>query len=106
MIPHESIDKDTLQKLNFSGAVSGLKAIAHPSRLLILCSLTSGELTVGDIVKRVDLSQSAVSQHLSKMKASGMLEDRREGNQVYYRLSDPVYGELVTTICKIYNKET
>jgi ArsR family transcriptional regulator, virulence genes transcriptional regulator len=99
-----NINKETLQQLNFNGAVSGLKAIADPSRLQILCSLTEGELTVGDLVKKLDLSQSAVSQHLSKMKSSGMLTDRRDGNQVYYRLHEPIYAELVTTICRIYNR--
>lgn len=93
----------TFEQLNFSKAVYGLKAIAHPSRLQILCSLTRNEMTVGDLVKRLNLSQSAVSQHLGKMKAAGILEDRRSGNQVYYGLKEKIYGELVTTICRIYN---
>ena len=93
----------TFEKLNFSNAVNGLKAIAHPSRLQILCSLVRNEMTVGDLVKRLNLSQSAVSQHLGKMKSAGILEDRRSGNQVYYGLKDEIYGELVTTICRIYN---
>ena len=93
----------TAERLNFSNAVSGLKAIAHPSRLHILCSLVRTEMTVGDLVKRLGLSQSAVSQHLGKMKAAGILEDRRSGNHVFYGLKDEVYAELVTTICRIYN---
>lgn len=91
-------------QLNFNEAVYGLKAIAHPSRLQILCALVGQELTVGDLVKRLNLSQSAVSQHLGRMKAAGILEDRRSGNQVYYTLRERMFEDLVTIICRIYMK--
>ncbi len=92
-------------QLNFNDAVSGLKAIAHTSRLQILCALVGQELTVGDLVKRLSLSQSAVSQHLGRMKAAGILEDRRSGNQVFYTLRERMFEDLVTIICRIYMKE-
>lgn len=91
-----------IESLNYEIAVNGLKAIAHPGRLKILCALIDAEKTVGDLVEVVDLSQSAVSQHLSKMKAANVLQDRRDGNQVYYSLKRKEYEKLVTSLCDIY----
>ncbi len=88
--------------LNFENAADGLKAIAHEGRLQILCVLVGNELTVGEIVERVKISQSAVSQHLARMKSAGVLESRRSGNQVYYSVKERGFEDLVTTICKIY----
>jgi len=98
-----------LRKLTDKGldeAVSGLKAIANPNRLQILCALLGSELTVGDMAKQFGLSQSALSQHLSRMKSAGILADRREGNQVYYKLQEKNYEDLVKSLCKIYVKES
>jgi len=85
-------------------AVKGLKAIAHPARLQILCYLQNGEATVNDIVNVTQMSQSAVSQHLSKMKAYSVLRDRRDGNKVFYSITDDSYDSLVSALCTIYNK--
>jgi ArsR family transcriptional regulator len=98
-----------LRKLTSRGleeAVAGLKAIANPSRLQILCALLSNELTVGDMARQFGLSQSALSQHLSRMKAAGILTDRRAGNQVYYRLQEKDFEDLVKSLCKIYVRDS
>jgi ArsR family transcriptional regulator len=97
-----TFEKQKLTTKNINEVVSGLKAIANPSRLQILCTLIGCELTVGDMAKQFGLSQSALSQHLSKMKSAGILEDRRVGNQVYYRLQEKDFEDLLSALCKIY----
>ena len=93
-----------LENNNMQEAVQGLKAIAHPARLRILCFLQDREATVNEIVDLTGMSQSAVSQHLSKMKSFGVLRDRRDGNRVFYSLTDDNFANLVNALCGIYNK--
>jgi len=100
MVKIETISDDSLDN-----AVKGLKAIAHPARLKILCFLQEKEATVNEIVEVTGMSQSAVSQHLSKMKAYNVLNDRRDGNRVFYRLSEKEYNQLVNALCLIYDRK-
>lgn len=65
-----------------------LKAMAHPGRLLILQLLREAEQSVGELEKRLHMSQANLSQHLNLMKDKGLLASRRAGNQVFYRLKD------------------
>jgi DNA-binding transcriptional ArsR family regulator len=63
-----------------------LKAMANPHRLLILCVLGEGELSVGALNERIPLSQSALSQHLAVLRADGLVATRRESQTIYYRI--------------------
>jgi len=65
-----------------------LKQLANPYRLMILCSISTGELTVGDLNNQVDLSQSALSQHLAKLRESEIVTTRRESQTIYYRIAN------------------
>jgi ArsR family transcriptional regulator len=80
-----------------------LKTLAHRDRLKVLCTLVEGELTVSEIEARVGASQSAISQHLSKMKDEGIVHARRAGRQVLYKIADPlalnVIGLLYDRFC-------
>lgn len=86
-----------------SEAESFLKQLANSKRLMILCVLSEGEMSVGDLNKRVPLSQSALSQHLAKLRSVGFVDTRRESQTIYYRLSDPrvekVIGNLYQVFC-------
>ena len=62
------------------------KALADPSRRAIFASLTRGEVAVKDLTARFDISQPAVSQHLAALKDAGLVNGRREGRCVYYRV--------------------
>lgn len=73
-----------------------LKAMADPTRLRILHCLHAGELCVSDILSRVGGSQANISKHLSVLKRAGLVDCRREGLNVYYRIID----EGVFTICE------
>jgi DNA-binding transcriptional ArsR family regulator len=64
-----------------------LKALANEQRLLVLCSLLEGALAVGEINRRVPLSQSAVSQHLGVLRAAGVVTTRRESQTIFYSLT-------------------
>lgn len=63
-----------------------LKTLANAYRLQILCNLGEDELTVGEINQRVLLTQSALSQHLSILREQGVVQTRREGQSIYYRI--------------------
>jgi DNA-binding transcriptional ArsR family regulator len=66
-----------------------LKVVAHPIRLMIIHLLGAGELSVQELEKAVGISQSSVSQHLGLLRDKEILESRRVGQQVFYRLRDP-----------------
>ena len=72
-----------------------LKSLAHRDRLKVLCCLIDKELSVAEIETRVGASQSAVSQHLTKLKDEGMLQSRREGRQMFYSIADPTVLALI-----------
>lgn len=80
-----------------------LKAVANESRLLVLCFLaTEGELSVNSLVDRIGLSQSALSQHLAKLREEQLVATRREAQTVYYRIADPRVGTLMATLHDLY----
>ncbi|MCW7509220.1 metalloregulator ArsR/SmtB family transcription factor [Leptospira levettii] len=96
--------KTELSKQQLEQAIKGIQGIAHPIRLLILYTLAKDEKTVGQLVELLGTSQSAASQHLSKMKNNGILESRKSSNQVFYRLKDAKFKDLIQTIVKVYKK--
>ena len=65
-----------------------LIALASEHRLRILCLLEGGERSVGDLAQHLDLSQSALSQHLKRLRAAGVVATRREAVTIYYRIAD------------------
>lgn len=69
-------------------ASRSLKAMSHPLRLKILCTLGANEISVQDIVEHVGTSQSNISQHLAILRDKGILASRKDANRVYYRVSD------------------
>jgi ArsR family transcriptional regulator len=66
-----------------------LKALANESRLMIVDRLSRGECTAGDLTRLVGSDQTTVSKHLAVLRAHGIVEDRREGSRVVYRLLTP-----------------
>lgn len=69
-------------------ASRALKAMSHPLRLKILCTLGDREVSVQDIVENVGTSQSNISQHLAILRDKGILASRKDANRVYYRVGD------------------
>jgi ArsR family transcriptional regulator len=87
---------------NAAAAASMLKQIANEQRLRILCALAEGEASVGDIARHSNLSQSALSQHLAKMREAGLIAATKRGRRIYYRLSSIEARALLATLHLIY----
>lgn len=83
-----------------------LKVLANEQRLLILCHLVAeGELSVGALGDKLELSQSALSQHLARLRSQGLVEFRRQSQTIHYRLSDPSAATLLQTLRDLYCPE-
>lgn len=83
-------------------ATRSLKALSHPLRLKILCTLCEDEISVSDITNSVGTSQSNISQHLSVLRDKGILMSRKQANQVYYRITDMRTLKLLKLMCDVY----
>lgn len=83
-------------------AVRFLKRLAHETRLLILCHLWEQELSVGELNRRIDVSQSVLSQHLAVLRTEGLVDTRREAQSVFYRLADPKAGRVLALLHELY----
>lgn len=79
-----------------------LRALANPQRLLILCNLAGGEMSVGDLNARLPISQSALSQHLAVLRENGIVATRKVAQTVYYSLADGPAAEVIGTLHGIY----
>lgn len=79
-----------------------LKAMANERRLMILCMLAGGEQAVGDINARLELSQSALSQHLAVLREEGLVQTRRSAQTIYYSLSPGPVQEIIGVLHRIY----
>lgn len=79
-----------------------LKTLSHPARLMIVCSLVEGEYSVGELEEKVDVHQPHLSQHLTVLRSSGIVETRREGKQIFYRLTEDKAARLVASLYTIF----
>ena len=79
-----------------------LKLLANEQRLTVLCRLSHAELSVTELGEYVNLSQSALSQHLAKLRADGLVATRRDAQTIYYRLADPIAEKLIGVLCEVY----
>lgn len=79
-----------------------VKSLSHPVRLKILCCVMDEEMGVNDLAEFCEVSQSAMSQFLKRMKAEGVLSSRREQNFVYYSISNKKLVQLLRAVKDIY----
>ncbi len=89
-------------RLHAADASRVLKALANEKRLLLLCQLVEGECSVGELNARVDLSQSALSQHLAVLRDEGLVTTRREAQTIYYALAEGPAQQILATLHRIY----
>jgi ArsR family transcriptional regulator len=83
-----------------------LRTLANERRLMILCKLVEwGEGNVTTLAEAVGLSQSALSQHLAKMRDEGIVTTRRESQTIWYRVADPRIERLFATLYELYCKQ-
>ena len=84
-----------------------LRTLGNERRLMILCKLVeAGEMTVGGLVEAVGLSQSALSQHLAKMRDDNVVTFRRDSQTLWYRIADPRIEQLMAELHRLYCRET
>lgn len=89
---------------NAGDAVTMLRALSNETRLLVLCQLGRGEKSVGELQGLVGLGQSALSQHLAKLRAEGLVTTRRDGQTIHYRIADARVSSLVSALYDIFCK--
>jgi len=95
---------EQLEALNDRAAAAArlLKLFASEQRLRMLCRLGEGEASVNELGHYAGLSQSATSQHLTKLRAGGVVAVRRDGQTIYYSLSDPAAVGMIEALCRLY----
>jgi ArsR family transcriptional regulator, virulence genes transcriptional regulator len=88
---------------NATEAATLMKALGNEKRLMILCKLLeAGEMSVTALCEAVGLSQSALSQHLAKMRAENLVDYRRASQTLFYRVADPNVKRIVKTLKSIF----
>ena len=87
---------------NADEAVAVLKGLASRNRLLLLCQLVEGERSVGELAQTLGLAQSVVSQHLSLLHREGVVIGRRDGQSIFYRISDLRVRKLMSTMFALF----
>jgi DNA-binding transcriptional ArsR family regulator len=97
-VSHPLITRDE----DIDRASRSLKAMSHPLRLKILCTLGEQEVSVQDIVENVGTSQSNISQHLAILRDKGILASRKDANRVYYRVSDSRTLRLISMMREVF----
>ncbi len=101
MAQHAATDLDKLQA-QAGEAARFLAMIGNEKRLLILCQLASGETPVAELASITGLSQSALSQHLGRLRADRLIAARKDGLHVFYRLTDARAEKLLGTLKDIF----
>ena len=79
-----------------------LKALANETRLMLLCSLSHGEKSVSELERKLDLTQSTVSQHLARLRQGGLVASRHEGTTVYYSIASPEARAIVAAVYQAF----
>ncbi len=95
------IDPKAMQRVA-NDAVRMLKELANENRLMIMCALAESELSVGELNERIDLSQSALSQHLARLRGQGMVQTRRKGQTIYYSLPETEALDIIRLLHDLY----
>nr|WP_303695362.1 metalloregulator ArsR/SmtB family transcription factor [Brevundimonas subvibrioides] len=86
-----------------AGQAAGLlRALSNEKRLMVLCQLGDRELSVGQLLPGVGLSQSALSQHLARLREEGLVDTRRDGTAIFYRIADPSVLKVIAVLAEIF----
>lgn len=104
-MPQAATDLATFEA-NAAKVAQVLRALANERRLMILCKLVEwGEASVNALAEAVGLSQSALSQHLARMREEGIVDFRREGQTLWYRVSEPRIEVLLGQLQRLYCRD-
>ena len=95
------LDMDKMLE-NAADAEQFLKLMANKNRLMILCTLNQGELSVTELNQIIPLAQSALSQHLASLRKSNLVETRREAQTIYYRIVDQRVSAMLNALYEMF----
>ncbi|MFC1689068.1 ArsR/SmtB family transcription factor [Pseudomonadota bacterium] len=79
-----------------------MKTLGHKDRLMVLCHLTSGEKSVGELASLLDIPQSPLSQHLARMRKESLVKTRREAQTIYYSIASGDAEQIVSLMHELY----
>jgi len=82
--------------------VAVLRALSNEDRLLLLCQMSQGEYSVGELEELLDIRQPTLSQQLTVLRAEGLVDTRRDGKRIFYRVSDQKVLMILTTLYQLY----
>ncbi|MGO9674971.1 MAG: ArsR/SmtB family transcription factor [Methylocella sp.] len=99
MIPALDIDE---MRAAAETATALLRVLANEDRLLLLCQMSAGEKSVGELEKLLDIRQPTLSQQLGVLRAEGLATTRREGKRIYYAIADPKVIAVLNTLYGLY----
>jgi DNA-binding transcriptional ArsR family regulator len=101
---HHEVDHVDIDKMRSSAgdATLLLRTLAHEDRLLLLCQLSQRELCVGEMEDQLGIRQPTLSQQLGVLRREGLVETRREGRNIYYRVADPKALTLLRTLYDLF----
>ena len=97
----ENMSMEQMRK-SASQAAQLLKSMSNEQRLLILCHLGNGEMSVSQLNEAIDLSQSSLSQHLARLRQDGLVKTRRESQTIYYSIAAPVAMSVIELLQHTY----
>ena len=87
-------------------ASRGLRVIAHPVRLQILCNLINQAMNVSELIEQTGISQPVLSQHLARLRDLHIVNCQRQGKLVFYKLADPAYSAIIAAVKGVYCQES
>ena len=99
-----NVDLEQMQG-NAQAASELLKAMSNQTRLMILCQLLHGERTAGELDSLTNLSQSALSQHLAVLREHGLVQTRRESQNIYYAIEGDKPKAIIEVLYRLFNCE-
>jgi len=103
-LPTTNVDPEEMEA--HAGAASRLLSrLSHETRLLVMCHLSQGELSVGALNDRIPVSQSVLSQHLALLREDELVTTRREAQTIYYRIADEKAARVLSVLHELYCKE-
>lgn len=93
-----------IQRLRANADAAGqlLKALSNPDRLLLLCQLSQGERNVSELETLLGIQQPTLSQQLAVLRREGLVDTRREGKQIYYRICSPAALAVIDTLYQLF----
>ncbi|MGQ3051613.1 MAG: metalloregulator ArsR/SmtB family transcription factor [Roseateles sp.] len=100
-MPTAVIDPDVLRKAA-GQAVGALKVLANEERLLLLCQLSQGEMSVGDLEAALGIRQPTLSQQLGVLRGEGVVDTRRDGKRIFYSVADARLLQVLVALYDIY----